>query len=265
MEPFELVVVGSDEVWNLSHPWYGACALFFGDGIRARQLISYAASFGSHPVVQELEPWWAERLRRFDAISVRDETSRRVIQRALGVDPELVLDPCLQFADSVDTSGSDSAAECSETSDRRPFVAVYGHTFSRPFSLEVRRWARSRGYRLVSVGYRNDWADDQRIAAGPQEFARTVARAEALATNFFHGCVFALRDAKPFVCEMSPYRTSKIRDLLTMVAAGRHLVSPVAASAAYDSCLNEPVEQVVLRRIAGFRRSADAYLNAVLT
>src|SRR5690606_9835177 len=32
-EPCDLVLVGSDEVWNLSHPWYGRCALFYGDGL----------------------------------------------------------------------------------------------------------------------------------------------------------------------------------------------------------------------------------------
>src|SRR4051812_34973041 len=32
MPNYELVIVGSDEVWNLLHPWYGGCGLFFGDG-----------------------------------------------------------------------------------------------------------------------------------------------------------------------------------------------------------------------------------------
>ena len=34
-EPYDLVLVGSDEVWNLSHPWYGGKALFYGQGLRA--------------------------------------------------------------------------------------------------------------------------------------------------------------------------------------------------------------------------------------
>ena len=48
MESYDLVVVGSDEVWNLHHPWYGGCSLFYGDGINARRLVSYAASFGNY-------------------------------------------------------------------------------------------------------------------------------------------------------------------------------------------------------------------------
>jgi hypothetical protein len=255
MESFDVVVVGSDEVWNLSHPWYGGCGLFFGDGVRAGRLVSYAASFGSHAKLEGLVPWWAERLRRFEAISVRDETSRGLVRAMLGAAPELVLDPCLQFELPLEPVALD---------DERPFVAVYGHSFSDGFGREVRRWARSRGYRLVSVGYRNEWADEQQIAAGPHEFARLLARAEAVATNFFHGCVFALRHATPFTCELSPYRSTKIRDLLTMVGGTRHLVSEETPAAAYDDCLGTPVEPDVLGRIGAFRRSADAYLNAAL-
>jgi hypothetical protein len=33
IERFDLVLVGSDEVWNLSHPWYGGCPIFYGDGV----------------------------------------------------------------------------------------------------------------------------------------------------------------------------------------------------------------------------------------
>lgn len=31
MEDYDAVVVGSDEVWNLYHPWYGKHPLFYGE------------------------------------------------------------------------------------------------------------------------------------------------------------------------------------------------------------------------------------------
>ena len=62
MEPCDLVIVGSDEVWNLRHPWYGRHRLFFGDGLRANRLASYAASFGNHDVHDGLDPGWRAAL-----------------------------------------------------------------------------------------------------------------------------------------------------------------------------------------------------------
>jgi hypothetical protein len=255
MESYDVVVVGSDEVWNLSHPWFGGCALFYGTGVRAQRLVSYAASFGNYEAAWGLEPQWANRLRDFDAISVRDQNSRALIQNALGFDPPLVLDPCLQFLPQ---------AEGEWRGPQQPFVAVYGHNFSAAFSQQVRHWANSRGYKLVSIGYRNDWADEQWIEAGPHDFAHAVSHAECVATNFFHGCVFALRHARPFVCEVTPYRSNKIRDLMAVVGGDQHLVSQDAPTSAYDTSLGQPLEPEILQRIESLRQQSELYLDQAL-
>lgn len=258
MESFDVVVVGSDEVWNLSHPWFGGCPLFYGIGVRAGRLVSYAASFGSYAAWQGLHPWWAEQLRGFAAVSVRDENSRTLVAGATGVRPQLALDPCLQFPLPLPDGGSgDVPAD-------GPFVAVYGHNFTRWFSSAVTRWARSRGYPLLSVGYRNDWADVQWIDAGPHDFARAMARAGAVATNFFHGCVFALRNATPFACELSPYRSNKVRDLLRTVGGEHRLVARHTPDDTVDATLEGPIEPALLQRIDSLRGEADAYLDAAL-
>jgi hypothetical protein len=255
MPDYELVVVGSDEVWNLLHPWYGGCRLFFGDGVKARRLTAYAASFGNYDASGGLEPVWATRLRRFAAISVRDENSRRIIQGALGVEPTLVLDPCLQFP---------PRPRGPWRGPRRPFLAIYGHNFSARFQREVRRWAKARGRPIVSVGYRNDWADVQWITAGPHEFAQCLARADAVATNFFHGCVFALRNGRPFVCETSPYRSTKVQNLMAAVGGEGHLVSDGTPATTYDACLDRPLSAAIPERIAALRQASNAYLDAAL-
>jgi hypothetical protein len=255
MESYDTVVVGSDEVWNLSHPWYGCCELFYGTGIRAKRLVSYAASFGNYDASWGLHPYWADKLRNFDSVSVRDQNSRALIQNALGYDPALVLDPCLQFS---------PRAEGAWRGPQQPFVAVYGHNFSEEFSRQVRSWAEPRGFKLVSIGYRNDWADEQWIEAGPHDFAHAIAHAEAVATNFFHGCVFALRNAKPFVCEVTPYRSNKVRDLIAAVGGNRHLLTEDAPAASYDAALSQPLEPEISQRIADLRQQSEAYLDQAL-
>ena len=259
MPPCDVAVVGSDEVWNLAHPWYGGCPLFFGDGVRATRLVAYAASFGNHPAGHGLPPHWAAKLRRFDAVSVRDDNSRALLASCLGEAPALVLDPCLQFASVVPAPGADggheSALRC---------IALYGHNFSGWFAERLRAHARRRGLRIVSIGYRNDWADVQWIGAGPDEFARFMAHADAVATNFFHGCVFALRHGKPFVCERSPYRTIKIDDLLRTLGARRHLVDAATPAASWEAGLCVPVVDAVQARIGALRAASRAFLHDAL-
>ncbi|WP_431112729.1 polysaccharide pyruvyl transferase family protein [Variovorax paradoxus] len=259
MDDYDAVVVGSDEVWNLWHPWYGRCPIFFGEGVRAKRLIAYAASFGNYPAGQGLPQHWAGMLHQFHSMSVRDANSRALLGAALGHAPELVLDPCLQFA---------PPPEPREPQHKKPHrarhVAVYGHNFSDWFAVRMREWARKRNMRLVSIGYRNDWADTQWLTASPEDFARFMADADAVATNFFHGCVFALRNRKPFACENSAHRAIKIHDLLFALGAQHHLADADTPAAHCDAVLSEPLAPAIEARIAALRASSGEYLQQAL-
>jgi hypothetical protein len=257
IDGYDLVIVGSDEVWNLSHPWYGGQPIFYGAGVRAERVASYAASFGNYDADAGLDGRWTTLLQRLAAISVRDENSRKVIRDALGQDPVRVLDPCLQFPPAP-------APRIELALDESPYVALYGHSFPGWFRTAVRRWAKRRGYRLLSIGYRNSWADGQRITAGPAEFAALIARSAAVVTNFFHGCVFALLNAKPFACAVSPYRSNKLLDLTCSLGAEAHLVDQRTADDGYASALDRPLAPIVAGNLAALRRESDSYLRALL-
>lgn len=254
---YEAVVVGSDEVWNFCHPWYAWKPIFFGEGLRTRRLASYAASFGNHDAACGIDPAWAAKLERFDALSVRDENSRRLVRQGLNREPALVLDPCLQFAPP--------RIRRARTGQRQqPYLAVYGHNFPDWFAAALRRWADASGCRVLSIGYRTDWADEQRIDAGPEEFSELIAGAAALATNFFHGCVFALHHQRPFVCTPSAYRFNKIRDLTHALGAERHVVSRDTPDDDYTALLGTELDPRIGARIEAMRTNSSAYLAAAL-
>lgn len=256
MDDYDVVVVGSDEVWNLAHPWFGRCPLFYGDGLRAPRLVSYAASFGNYDASWGLEPAWAEKLRNFAMISVRDENSQCIIENALGFKPEMVLDPCLQFPVTPD--------ERDDSKLQAPYMAVYGHNFSASFAHEIRQWADSQKLPLISIGYRNDWADEQWLTADPHDFAHFMAQAQAVATNFFHGCVFALRNAKPFVCETTPYRQHKLQGLMAKIGGEQHLLPEGTPTAVYAARLSEALAPEIAQRINRLRETSAAYLDQAL-
>jgi hypothetical protein len=252
---YDAIVVGSDEVWNFRHPWYGSKPIFFGDGLKAERLVSYAASFGNHSAWDGIDPAWARKLGRFSAISVRDENSLHLVRNGTGGEPALVLDPCLQFPDAIPR----------EPAREQPFALVYGYRFPAWLKAKVKSWAEARGTKLVSVGYSNDFADEQRIAADPNDFARLMAGAQAVITNFFHGCVFALLNGKPWASAPSAYRSIKIPDLAATIGATHRLVDQDTSSARLAELLDTPVRPRVEANIRQARaRSAD-YLDAALS
>lgn len=251
---FDAVVVGSDEVWNFCHPWYADKPIFFGDSLRADRLISYAASFGNHDAGRGIPSDRAEQLRRFDHLSVRDRNSRSLLEPAIKRAVPLVLDPCLQFTDRIPLQASEGGDYC----------LVYGHSFPVWLQRAVRAWSRENGLPLISVGYANDWADEQRIDVGPEDFPALIAGARAVVTNFFHGCVFSLLAHKPFVASRTDYRSNKLVDLLAQLAAGERLVSAEVGDAEIHDLLGRPPGAATEKRIRDDRKRSQEFLDAAL-
>jgi hypothetical protein len=253
---YDAIVVGSDEVWNFRHPWYGSKPIFFGDGLQTERLVSYAASFGNHSAWDGIHPEWARKLSRFSAISVRDENSRELVNGGTDREPPIVLDPCLQFPEPI------YAADGASVGD---YAVVYGHLFPDWLKRSVRAWADRAGIRLVSIGYSNEWADEQRIGASPIEFARSMAGARAVITNFFHGCVFALVNGKPWAAAPSDYRAIKIPDLAHTVGASDRLVNEHTSDSDLRDLLEMPMQPSVSARLDEHRGRSEAFLSAALS
>jgi hypothetical protein len=252
---FPRLVIGSDEVWNQSHPWYGGRELFFGEGLSAERRIAYAVSVGNQDPNDEWKPVWRERLARFDRISVRDANTARFVTKCLGTSPDRVADPCLCFPLPLQEPWNGPTS---------PFAVVYGHGFSRDFAAAVRTWAASRGITLVSIGYRNNWADRQWITASPQDFAHAMAKAQAVATNFFHGGVFALRNRRPFVCETTPYRAAKLLDLLQTFGCESHRFQAGGNSDWVNAKLDQPLPAELASRIESTAQFSTNWLATAI-
>jgi hypothetical protein len=176
------------------------------------------------------------------------------VQGGLEIDAEVVLDPCLQFPDAIRT----------DPGHKGNYALVYGYGFPRWLEDAVTRWSRRASVPLVSVGYFNGWADEQRAGAGPTEFASLVAGARAVITNFFHGCVFALVYGKPWAAHPSDYRSIKIPDLAALLGAQERLVDERTSDASLQELLDTPLEAATVSRIAERRERSGAFLDAAL-
>jgi hypothetical protein len=244
----DAVVVGSDEVWNFSHPWFGGKQAFFGEGAWGARLVSYAASMGNH--AGALDENWAARLRRFDAVSVRDNNAHAAVTAALRREPALVLDPCLQFPDVLPAAPA----------TRGDYILLYGHGLPDWFARAARAAADARGLGLVSVGYPHPLADEERADAGPLAFAELVAGAAGVVTGFFHGAVFAIHYDRPFVAAASPYRRIKLEDLTASLNLPERMVDEETDGATLARLLETPPRAALAE---GRARSA-AFLDAAL-
>jgi len=91
-----------------------------------------------------------------------------------------------------------------------------------------------------------------------------MAGAEAVSTNFFHGCVFALLNRRPFIAAPSAYRLNKVRDLLRGLGAERHMVLSEEDDSGIAQRLDGPPAAVVQARIRYLREQSRAFLRDAL-
>lgn len=201
---YPCVVFGSDEIWNYSNPIVKLDPVYFGQGVSTARRVSYAASCGSLEADTVVPEQVARGWQQFDHLAVRDENSRLLVAKHVTKPIEEVLDPTFL----VDFTQEE--VKCSE----KDFILVYTTGFSPEMQQAVKQYARSRGQKLVSVGYRNAFCDENVINIGPFEFLGYYRAASEVITSMFHGTIFAIKYNKPVAVVVDPYRTNKLATML---------------------------------------------------
>ncbi len=206
---YDVVVVGSDVVWN--YKIFGYDDPYFG-GLNADRIVSYAPSFGWVDANEAVLSEVSEGLKRFDAISVRDENSRQIIENMMGIDPPVVLDPTLIY----DFAGDAEPISCIDSS--KPYLLVYAYAVNPDTIATVKAYAKKHGLQIVATGYRENWCDVNCMGAGPLEWLTLFQNAHTVLTSTFHGTVYALKNEKRFF--FIPNKKAKNRVVSLLATCG---------------------------------------------
>lgn len=225
---YPCVIFGSDEIWNYLSPIIKLDPVYFGVGVPTGRRISYAASCGSLPADSNVPDVVSQGWRSFDSISVRDANSKAIVSKHVNVPVELVIDPTFL----VDFSGEE--IQCHQ----KDFILVYTTEFSPQAQKAVREYATRVGKRLVSIGYRNAFCDENVIGIGPFEFLGYVKAASVVITSMFHGTIFAIKYNKPLAILVDPYRTNKLATMLEKF----ELESRVTDAEGLEATLCKPID-----------------------
>lgn len=214
----DLLVIGSDEVFNCvqNNTNVGFSPELFGQGNKAKKLISYAASFGN-TTIKKLEKQCvkdkiAELLKAFNAISVRDKNSGEIVKKLTGIEPEYNLDPVLMY---------DFIGKCKDIPKSVPekkYMILYGYSgrFSKAECKAIRAFADSKGLKVCCIGGVQDCCD-KFIDVNPFEVIAYFQHAAYIVTDTFHGTILSVITHRKFVSVVreSGYGNSqKMKDLL---------------------------------------------------
>lgn len=196
---FDVVVAGSDQIWNPNaHDFSLEYLLPRGDSFRR---VAYAPSLNGASLasVEGAD----DCLRRFDFLSAREASGVREIEYVVGDDRpvETVLDPTLLLdADAFRTV--ESASDVPES-----FIFLYSVTYRRAVIDYAISLSAKTGYPVIAMFTTDRTYEAMRVTKGkvsffdyasPGDFIRLIDKASYVVTNSFHGTVFSVLFGKPF-------------------------------------------------------------------
>lgn len=188
---YEYFIAGSDQVWN---PYYdfvaGKCD--FLTFARDNQKISYAASFGVSEIPYERKTEYADHLKTFKAISVREKKGAEIVEELADRKATVVLDPTLLLGESEWKKIEKKPV----FRPKKKYVLVYalGDKTNR-FKDKIKQLKGK--YEIFDV--RSLQKTGNELPIGPSEFLYLIRNSEEVLTDSFHATVFSIIFHKKFV------------------------------------------------------------------
>lgn len=185
---YDIVVVGSDEMWNVGSKSFAHHKEYFGKGISANRIISYAPSAGN--TTEEIFRNSGMDFSSFDSLSVRDQWTLSLVSKFDDRKAERVLDPTFLLDDYSDYIPD---IPCNQD-----FIMVYSYGMSKQEIRMAKEFARKVKLPLYSVGTYNAWCNKNLIVS-PFEFLAYLKKAKFVITATFHGTALSINFNKQFV------------------------------------------------------------------
>lgn len=216
---FDMVVIGSDEVFNCCQKTaWGYTLQLYGDINGARNVISYAGSFGRTTYEQLLkygiEGKIGEVMNTLSKISVRDFNSYDIVEKITGLKPEIHLDPVLVY-------GYQNEIENKSIHYQEHYMIVYsyqGRINDTKEIGEIVSFAKLKGLKLISIYCRYDWCDEAIIPDTPFDVLAWYKGAEYVVTDTFHGTIFSIITRRRFCTLLRDTNGEKIGALLRQLS-----------------------------------------------
>lgn len=181
---FDVIILGSDQIWNPDRTGGKLDGVFWGDGISC-PVISYAASSRKLQYDNSEMLYIKERLHRMKSISVREDILRKALQPLVDTPISVVLDPTL-------LAGVDIFKRISKKPPKNDYILVYEIKRNQQTQEFAERISKNLNLPIVELVNSPIWnSGTLHQTASPEEFVGYFENASAIITTSFHGVVFA--------------------------------------------------------------------------
>lgn len=229
IDELECILLGSDSIWDENYGKLTTPSTFFGK-LDHSNISSYAPSVGGAYDMSKYTEAQIEGLKNIKHITVRDETTARFVEEAIGGKAEIVVDPTLliNWKPILDVSVKNRSAKYGD------YLLLYGG-FDLEMIHAVKEYAAWSCLQVVNIGGFN-WRFKNNPVVDPLEFADMIRHAKFVLTSMFHGVMMSIALDKDFrYIAIDSQRSIKIATTLKQLDLEECIVSK-------DDFLANPVE-----------------------
>lgn len=220
---FDLLIIGSDEVFNFAQkaPW--DYRIFLGEGLSYSKICSFAASCGFTTIdmlSEESKQYIAKRIKEFEYLSVRDNGTYELIHTLSDKKIQYILDPVLLYNFKKEISNNIFVYP-----DDYMVVYSYNYRFSDADEIkEIQSFARKQKLKILAVEGVQTWINDY-VAVTPFKLFSLFDKAKFIVTDTFHGTIIASKLHKRFVSFIRQDNSNKLEDLIKRLCLEEHKYS----------------------------------------
>lgn len=222
-QDYDAILYGSDQIWNPDIAGKFDVFFFGNNGIKTKKQIAYAASIGKDKLEENKLKELSKLTLKFDAISLREQTAKHMLEGIIHKKMEVVLDPTL-------LNDADVWRQLEKPIKKMPanFILVYEVTKYPETMLYAKYLSDKTGVPIVEIVYsktkiRADHLQLNNI--GPQEFLTLIDKASYVVTSSFHGTAFSIIFEKRFYTILHHAYGNRMSDLLKLLKLEDRIIS----------------------------------------
>lgn len=196
---FDIFLCGSDNIWN-RNLFDGRFMLDFVNDDKKK--IAYAPGMSTDYLTPTQEKVYKRNAQRFDALSCREKSGAMVLQKLLGKDVFVALDPTLLLS-SEDWTKVEKCPIHVNLPDK--YVLCYFLSKNQYVDNYVKELEKQTGMSFIAIPDMGGYCHLSSKSVirlndvGPSEFLYLFRNAFYVLTDSFHGSVFAIQFKKPFL------------------------------------------------------------------
>ena len=186
IEQIDLMIVGSDEVWNIDNESIEHIKQFYGIDCAAKQIIAYAPSLGyATGTSYKKYPEFVNGIKNnISAFYMRDAFTEEFVKRIIKKETRKVSDPTILLYDRWEEFMQGYPMQIEK------YMIYYSYLDDTPFKEFIKKFAKENDLKLIVVGFDYLWCDDQ-IIVTPRQFLSVLKHAQYVVTSTYHGTVFS--------------------------------------------------------------------------